>query len=438
LIGFSFSGIAKAQTLTLDSCKNMALVNNHQVKEVNFELQQSEQVKKQVFTNFFPKVSATALAMRSSDYLIKGTTPQMNLPVYNGDLSTLASATQFTYVPSISLGLLDYMNMASVMAVQPVFAGGQIVLGNKMAKTATEIYAEKKAMTSTEVLVKTEELYWTLVSLKEKTKTLQSYHKLLDTLQRDVTSAVKAGLTQRSDLLKVQLKINEIEVNNLKLSNGINLSERALCQHIGIEFDSTLVLDSIVPEPEIPAKFFTDPKLAVSNRHEYKMLESNVKVEELQRKMSVGENLPQVAVGVTGFYADVMDQSMTNAMAFATVSIPISDWWGGSHKIKQNQIKVEIARNKLAETSELLTLQVVQANNELNEYYYQTQMDEKSLEQATENLRITTDNYKAGVVSMSDLLEAQSAWQEASDNLISARCDYQIKKARYLQTTGVY
>jgi outer membrane protein TolC len=133
-----------------------------------------------------------------------------------------------------------------------------------------------------------------------------------------------------------------------------------------------------------------------------------------------------------------MNSANTNAVAFATISIPISDWWGGVHKIKQGNAKVEIARNRLAETSELLVLQIEQANNELNEYYFQVGIAGKSVEQAGENLKVTRDNYKAGVSSMSDLLEAQSVYQNVLDNLTEARCNYQVKKAKYLQATGKY
>jgi outer membrane protein TolC len=334
--------------------------------------------------------------------------------------------------------MLDYLNTASVTAMQPIFTGGRIFNGNKLAKTGTEIYSENQTLTTTEVLVKTEELYWTIISLSEKTKTIESFKNLLDTLNRNVSVAYKAGLVQRTDLLKVQLKMNEIEVNKMKLNNGISLAKHALCQHIGIHYDSSLVLNGKMLDSELLLLANSDPTAAIKNRSEYKMLEKAIKVEELQKKMIVGENLPQVAVGVTGFYLDVMDNHSTNAMALATVSIPISDWWGGSHKIKQSKAKIETARNKLNETSELLALQVQQANNELNEYYFQISIAKKSVEQAQENLKVTNDNYKAGISSMSDLLEAQSVYQGALDSLTEARCNYQIKKARYQQAIGSY
>ena len=122
----------------------------------------------------------------------------------------------------------------------------------------------------------------------------------------------------------------------------------------------------------------------------------------------------------------------------ATVSIPLSDWWGGSHKVKEQQKKVQAAQNQLAETTELLQLQISQAQNELNEQLYQLSIDSLSVEQAKENLKVTDDNYRAGVLGMSDLLEAQSAYQAALNSYTEAQYSCLIKRAKYQHTTNTY
>lgn len=429
---------AQNRTFSIDSCKILALKNNYKIKKAVNDVTQSEEQKKSAFTNYFPKVSANASAVKMNDYLIKGKIPEMNLPVYNGNPANLATASQFAYFPGTSLNLLDYINTASISIIQPVFVGGQIINGNKLAKLSYEINKDKQAMTETEVLVKTEDLYWSAVSLTEKLKTLESYQKLLNNLESDVKISLKAGLIQRNDLLKIQLKQNELQINRLKLTNGITLTRMALCQHIGIVYDSTLVLVGNLSIAENPQLILSNTKTAVENRNEYKMLKKAVTAEELQKKIVAGELMPQVSIGAMGIYTDVMDKSSKNMMAFATVSIPISDWWGGSHKLRQSKAKVESARFNLSETSELLAIQITQAKNAYNEEYFQIGIAQKSIDEARENLKVTTDNYKAGVSNMSDLLEAQSTFQSAEDSLIEAQCNYQIKKAKYLEAINNY
>jgi len=431
-------GVAQTRTLTIDSCRSLALQYNKKIKEADFEMKSSLEVKKSAFTTYFPKVSAMGVAMRSADYLIKGNTPSMNLPVYDGNLANLASASQYAYVPSLSIKALDYLNTASVTLAQPIFAGGRIVNGNKLAKLGYDISKEKKSMTTTEVLVKTENLYWSTIALQEKLNTLNGYEKMLNQLLSDVTVSVKAGLVQRSDMLKVQLKLNDLKVNKLKLENGINLSERALCQHIGILYDNTITLSHPTTDNDLPQKYYVESKQAVNNRNEYRLLDKAVSAQRLQKKLAIGENLPQVSLGASAFVVNLMDNTNTNALAFVTVSIPISDWWGGSHKIKEAQFKVEQARNKLGETSELLGLQIEQAKNEMDETYFQISVAQSSIDQAKENLKVMDDNYKAGVSSMSDLLEAQALYQDALNQHTDALCNYKIKVANYLQATGQY
>lgn len=75
-------------------------------------------------------------------------------------------------------------------------------------------------------------------------------------------------------------------------------------------------------------------------------------------------------------------------MGFATVSIPISGWWGGSHDIKKQKLQVRNAENQLQDQSQMLMIRMQQTWNDLNDAYKQVGIALSSIEQATENLRI--------------------------------------------------
>jgi outer membrane protein TolC len=154
--------------------------------------------------------------------------------------------------------------------------------------------------------------------------------------------------------------------------------------------------------------------------------------------MTRGELMPQLALGGMVAYVDIVNSGVTQKFAFASLSIPISDWWGGSHKIKQQNLKIEKAKNKLNETAELLALQIEQARNELQESFEQVKLAEKSVEQAQENLKVTNDNYRTGNIGISDLLEAQALFQSSKDNLTNSRCTYKIAESKYMQAIGKY
>ena len=436
-----------AQTLSLDSCKIYALENNKRIKEAKLKVSEADQVKKSTFTKFFPNVSANALTMKVNDYLLDMETPEMNLPVYDGNPANLATATQFAYVPSIGIQSLDYMNVGMVAAIEPVYAGGRIRADYKLASLSEKIHEDALNLSTQEVIVQTENYYWSLVSLTAKRQTLNSYKSLLTSLLKDVKVSYNAGLIQKSDLLKVQLKINEVNTNQLKLENSISLLKMALCQHIGIEYSDNMTLQDTVFQVIAPDELYTSPDAALANRSEYQVLNKMIDAELLQKRLARGEFLPQLSVGVQGLYLGLPKTNMeslgrttssdarnkTYGIAFATLSVPISDWWGGSHKIKEHNIKIDIARNNLDEKSELLKLQMHKTYKELDEGYQQIKVAESLSEEAQEHLKVVNDNFKAGIMSTSDLLEAQAMFQESQDGLIDAKSTYQIRQILYKQ-----
>lgn len=427
---------SQAQTISLDSCKKLALQNNRRIKDAELQLQASQQQKQEVLTQFFPKVSVSAFALRSADYLMKLETPQMNLPVWDGkDPRQLLNPTQFAYFPALSIGLLDYMNTAAVTVAMPVYAGGRIRRGYKLAKLGEEVNVYRKAMTREEVLSRAEDLFWTLQSLSQKEMTLKSYKLLLDSLYRDVNNYSNAGLAQQNDVLKVHLKQNELNINSLKLKNGINITKRALCQHIGLVYDSSLCFTAPL-DSQFAFLVFQEPEQMVKNRNEYLLLNKAVEVKQVQKKLAIGEFLPQLSLVGAGLTYDIMNKTTNNALGMINLNIPITDWWAGSHKIKRQQIEVEQAESSLQENTEMLVLQIRQAADEVEETHYQIEVSKVSVEQAMENLRISQDQYKAGLIGISDLLEAEAIVQQAKDNLIDAHCQFRIKLAKYKLMTG--
>ena len=123
-------------------------------------------------------------------------------------------------------------------------------------------------------------------------------------------------------------------------------------------------------------------------------------------------------------------------MVFATVSIPISGWWSGSHATKRSKIETLKAQEQLTENTQLLIIGMENAWNGVEEAYNQLQLSQLSIEQASENLRLNKDYYNAGISKMSDLLEAQLLYQQACDQRTDAFIDYQTKMLEYRHATG--
>ncbi|MBR4741693.1 MAG: TolC family protein, partial [Desulfovibrio sp.] len=135
-------------------------------------------------------------------------------------------------------------------------------------------------------------------------------------------------------------------------------------------------------------------------------------------------------------YHNMLGNDHTFGMIFATVSVPISGWWGGSHAMKRQKIELGKAQEQLADNSEMLLIRMQKSWNDVEEAYQQLDIAQRSIEQAEENLRLNLDYYRAGTTKMSDLLEAQLLYQQAQDRRVEAWADYQNKILEYQQAVG--
>lgn len=410
--------------LNLEECKERALKNNAGIQTGKIDVEVAKQTKKEAFTKYFPQISAGAVTYKADDNLIKATVPP--IPPLGLDAP-------------MEIGVLEKGNLVTVSAMQPVFAGGQIVNSNKLAKTALEASRLQLDITRDQVELETENYFWKIVSLKEAEKTLDILDSLLQNLHKDVSLAVKAGITTQNDLLTVQLKQNELSSTRLQVENGIKLSCMALCQYIGIPLDSASCID--VPEfnSDIkgPEEYLVDHQAVLPSLNTYKLLDKNVEVHELKRKINFGQQLPTLGIGASYAYEDLMfDKKRNHLMMMATVSIPISDWWGGSHKTKRSRLEEEKAICQQQDGCEKLLLKMQQSWNLLTESYKQIILAESAVKESEENLRMQTNNYRCGVSSLSELLDAQGLYQTSRGRYTDACINYKIKLTQYMQDTG--
>lgn len=427
------------QSLSLDSCLKLALENNARIQNAQWEVEAAKQVKKQAFTKYFPQISGLAGGYHAQN------------PLLEYGINDLENATArdllnvFYHEYGAALGLPNSISLfekgigLGATAIQPVFMGGQIVNGNKLASlgvTAAELQAE---LAQQEVVLQTEESYWLVISLQEKRKTLAQALTLLDTLFKDVTTATEAGLVLQNDVLKVRLKQNELNSNVLKVENGLVLAMMALCQSIGIPYSDSLRLTETLDEKEeMPDTMYVNPEQVLSQRVEYRLLNLNVEAKKLQKKMTIGATLPQLLVGAGCSYGNlVRDKASYNGLAFATLQLPLTAWWETSHKLKEQEARLKQAENDYRDLSEKMDLQTRQAWNDMQETAKQVALADETVEAAAANLKIATDHYHAGLVPLSELLEAQTLHRQAVDQQSDARISHKIKAVRYRQMTGI-
>ena len=438
IVGLACCGsVAAQQTYTLDQLKQLAVENNFNLRSARNAIQQSKEQKSEAFTKYFPTVSAVGAGITMNKYLLEA---DLSLPDgLASQLPPAVSAALPTNVAFMKNGVFG-----SVSAIQPVFMGGQIINGNKLAKAGVEASEIQLEASEDQVELSTEQYYWQVVSLKEKLLTLNAIHQMLVELEKDVNNRVRVGAVNRNDLLQVQLRKGEVESSQLEVEHSLSTLSQLLAQHVGIANES---IDVVLPadlvdmgksgEPAIPANLRQDHQSALNATPQYRLLEKNVEVHRLQHRLKVGSNMPKVGVGADYSWNNLMnDGGRGTGTLFAFVQIPISGWWGGAHAIKKQKLALADAREQLTDKGQKLVIHMNSSWAAVETSHKKLLIAHNAIIQAEENLRLNKDYYRVGSTKMSDLLLAEQQYQAACDRYTDAYSDMQTKILEYRQATG--
>ncbi|HEX8425426.1 TolC family protein [Hymenobacter sp.] len=427
---WSGATLAQSTAYSLVESKQLALQNNVKVRTSTLEIQGAEAQQKKIRVANYPSVSAIAAGVYSPNDLVSITTPPMNLAVEGG-------AGGEAVVPSFTYSGINTFATAAVTATQPLYAGGQIRTGNKLAALQVEVTKDQLTQAQDEVTLTTEQKYYQIVALNEKLRTLAANEKLLKGIFKQVNDNYKSGLVVHNDVTKVQRQLNQLALSEVELNNARQLAVRDLCQYMGVPYDANFTVTDTNLTAQSPQSLYKEPTEAVKTRPEYQLLQRNTEAEKLQTRRAQGQYLPQVAVGASAYSSKVGDTDASgNGLFFGTVSIPISGRFEAKHSAAQRQVREKITQSNARNSTELLELQIQQRWLNLQAAYKRVQVTDEAVAQTNENLIVNQDTYKNGLSTLNDLLEAQAQRQEAADERAEAYTAFQVSQTAYKLATG--
>ncbi len=469
-LSFSFTFQAQTRILSLEECLDLAVKQSHALQIKQEELKMAEAQKKQAVTGYLPKVDATLSYLHLSDkmYLLSedkflpiGTKmadgsfgfrqDQVNngWTMIDGQAVPLDASGRpfnpktdpdkilwkdYTTIPQDEL-VVDMRNtfVGMLSLVQPIYMGGRIYQMNKMAKIGVDIAKEQQLMEVNEVLYNTEAAYWTVVSVANKVKVASDYKKLLTRLNEDVAELAKEGMATNADVLKVRVKLNEVNMNLTKAENGLSLAKMSLSQMIGIPMDEPVMLDDETDPKENPAAYGEIVSLddALNNRSEIKSLEKLVDLSESKKKLAAAGYLPEVGLVANYVYSNPdffngFEKEFSGSWNVGVVMrIPLLHWGENKQKVRVAKSERIISETKLTDAKEKIELQFRQAVYKIEESDKKLMAASANLDQADENLRYAQLSFNEGLVGVTDVLDAQasrfSAYSEHSDAQIEMR-----------------
>lgn len=431
-----------AQRLTLDSCLQLAQRNNPALRKYQLSVLRAEQVKSQALTKYFPQIQGTAFGYHALHPIIDVGIDDIS----NASVRDLLTTLYGNYGAALGLqntfSLFQHGYMVGVTAIQPVFMGGKIVAGNQLAQVGVEAARLQAQITERDALEQVEESYWLVYGLQCKQSIIDDATRLVDTAYQIVNGAVEAGLALPSDLTKVEIRRDDIYRHQLQLESGIRLASQALALSVGLPLTETIqpadTLSDTIPDLMAMAQ------AADGLTPEAQLLQLQIRAAQLQRKMALADALPQLAVGANYSYSRWQNNFLRNGLGsptgngavFVTLTVPITAWWETGHKLKEHDYALEQARIDQAYIGEQLNLRTRQAYDRMAEAAAMWQLQQRTAEHARVAYEQTLVNYKAGMTTITELLQAQMAWTQAKADLTDAQIAYRVQSKRYTDLTA--
>ena len=428
--------LLSAQTpLSLDLCLKLARENNPELRKSQLNVKRAEEVKAQAFTKYFPQVQGTGFAYHALHPLVDVSIDDIANESVRELLILIYENLGAEYGMPYSLQLFQHGYLFGVTAIQPIFVGGKIVNGNRLAKVGVEAAKLQAQIDERDILEQTEEAYWLVYGLQQKQHIIDDAVSLLDTLYETVNTAVQAGLALPSDISQVSIRRNEIARKQLQLQSGLRLSRRALSLATGLPEDSINALE----EPDINDVGSNTLEEPYTPTPEHELLALQVRAAELERKIALADALPQLALGANYSYSHFTAEMLKNGLSsktgngalFVTLQVPLSGWWETAHKLKEKRYAIEQAQIDAAFLGDKLSLRDQQAYDQLMESEALLQLQQQMATQAEDTYNQTLANYEAGRATIVELLQAQMTRTQSAVDLTDAQIEYLIHLQRY-------
>ena len=416
---------AQEQVYSLEECIRMATTSNELLKAEELKIDMAKAKKGEVGVNFFPKVSLGAAYSHIEDPL---------QPI-DWDHALLGLGQ---YLPekikdktAIDLG---NTRVGTVSFVQPIFMGGKIINGYKMASSAVDLAGIMMETKERELELSVEETYWQVVTLSSKLELATKLTALLDEAVANVDLAVKEGVATEADALSIRVKQSDANQLRLKVENGLSLSKMLLAQKCGLGLESDYRLADEVTLDTARNEVIDTPILlseqeisgGIDARPEVRALETADKIFAAKERVELADALPKVVLlgGYTtinpNLFAGMQDEYGGSWHVAVGLQIPLTDIYTGITKRKGAAAERGIKQRQLTDAREKINLQIHQLLLNNQEAYKQLSAAKLSLSSADETLRQAQLGYREGVIPLLVLTEAQTSWSAAYDSYIDA------------------
>lgn len=449
------------EVLSLEDCRRLSVENNKKLKIADEEVKASEAQKAEVFTEYLPSIDAMGVYLRNQKE-INLLSEDAHLPV-----GSIGSDGNFTFRPDqLMVGsdgkpvmvngqyvpkdyallpkeamTVDERNLGIVQVglTQPIYMGGKIRAYNQIAGLSERLAKSKRSQELQNVILSTDEAYWQIISLVNRKKLADKYVETLTKFVHDVELMHVTGVATKADVLSVRVKLNEGEMVQTKVDNGLSLSRMLLNQICGLPTDTIVMLKEEVVDTDVDEVPTESLEQVYSRRPEVASLQLATDIYKKKEKIALSEYLPTIALtanylsSTPSFFDGVSTKFDGMWSVGIGIKAPIFHWGASRKSLRGAKAQTNAMNYKLQEAKEQIELQVNQSEFKMKEVTKKLAMARKNLERAEENLKFANLGFKEGTIPVLNVLEAQTAWLTANSELIDTQIEARLCKV-YLES----
>lgn len=458
LVAFCIAHFVQAQKeLSLEQCRVLAIQNNKEIQISNERIKAAGYEKQAAATKYFPQLSAMGTYMYNGkniqlvDY--SELAPLMNKvgallgqlpPSIAGPVGDLMHGLSDKVKEATELDIRNVW-VGGISLIQPVYMGGKIIAYNQITEYAKSLAENMHNTQLQDLIYTTDETYWQVISLVNKKNLADSYVSLLQKMDSDVQLLIAEGVATVADGLSVRVKLNEAEMTQTKVDNGLSLVRMLLAQLCGLPIDNQMLLadeklSDLHEEPQKAVAVHVEDALA--NRNELKSLDYAIKIYQKKERIVLSEALPNLAVtanylvtnpnAFNGFKNDFSGMFNVGVM----LKVPISGWAETSYRRNAARAETLIKQLEYDHAREQIELQVNQSVFKVNEAQKKLISSKNNMQSADENLRYATLGFEEGVIPTINLMQAQTAWMQAHANMIDAQIEAKLTAVYLTKAMG--
>jgi len=422
---------AEEKPLSLSDCLELALQYNPDIQsarkfksESGSRLEQAKSVK-------YPEINAGAKA---------GYISEMNR-ITQQDTTVQLPGPSTATIPGreMELGAHEQTDLF-LSLTQPIYTGGRIESGIRMAEAGFEAASHQIALEKNRIRNEVTTLFYQLAQSMENKKVAMISRDQIESHLQDTKNLVDQGMLLQSDIYPVNIRRLDTELMIVKAENAISRTKAALSERLGFppekEIEITVDWDSTPPWP-IPQE------LAEKNeeRHEQRIAEKQIEAASAEIDIAKGALLPEIGFTASGHYGYPGFNSTDPEWdkwwkAGIQVSYPLFDMSKKKHGEKAAVSKKARLKKVKESLDHKISLDQINTRLAYEEACRNMSITREKVLAAEENYRLKNDNFKVGMATNTDFLDAHTELIKAKSEQVLVSAEMRIAWSEFLRAMG--